>query len=151
MENSSSSKVKLLENIIQRIASPMFVIDCNHKIIYWNNALAQLTGMSSFQMVGTKNQWKPFYSAKREVMADLVVDNNLERLNRLYTKFSSSLFTVNAYQAEGWYDNLNKKRRYIFFEAVPVLDENNQIIAAVEILEDITERKVIEEMVEYNN
>ena len=151
MENSPSSKVRLLENIIQRIASPMFVIDSNHNIIYWNNALAVLTGMSSFQMVGTKNQWKPFYSAKREVMADLVVDKNLARLNELYTKFSSSLFTLNTYQAEGWYENLNKKRRYIFFEAVPVLDENNQIIAAVETLEDITERKLIEETVEDNN
>lgn len=151
MENTPLSKVRLLENIIQRIASPMFVIDCNHKIIYWNNALAQLTGLSSFQMVGTKNQWKPFYSANREVMADLVVDNNLKRLNELYTKFSSSQFTLNAYQAEGWYDNLNKRRRYIFFEAVPVLDENNRIIAAVEILEDITERKQIEEKVEDNN
>ena len=147
MDDPSLSKIKLLESILQRVASPMFVIDRNHTIIYWNNSLAQLTGMSSFQMVGTKNQWKAFYDTKREVMADLVVDNNLERLNELYSKFSSSLFTVNAYQAEGWYDNLNKKRRYIFFEAVPVMDANNQIVAAVETLEDITERKLIEESV----
>ncbi|MFA7061039.1 MAG: PAS domain S-box protein [Pedobacter sp.] len=147
MDSSSSQKIRLLENILQRIASPMFVINRHHTIIYWNNALAQLTGMSTFQMVGTKNQWKAFYSTKREVMADLVVDNNLERLEELYTKFSSSLFTLNAYQAEGWFDNLNNKRRYLFFEAVPVLDENNQIFAAVETLEDITERKLIEESV----
>lgn len=147
MDSSSLQKIRLLENILQRIASPMFVINRNHTIIYWNNALAQLTGLSSFQMVGTKNQWKAFYSANRKVMADLVVDNDLERLDELYTKISSSLFTLNAYQAEGWFDSLNNKRRYLFFEAVPLLDENNEIFGAVETLEDITERKLIEESV----
>ncbi len=151
MENPSLSKIGLLENIIQRIASPMFVIDSNHKILYWNNALAQLTGLSSFQMVGTKNHWQAFYSSKRHVMADLVLDNNLELLNKLYKKFTSSLFTSNAYQAEGWYDNLNNKRRYIFFEAVPIIDQTGNIVAAVETLEDITERKMIEEKVQDNN
>ena len=53
MNDASLSKIKLLENIIQRVASPMFVIDRNHTNIYWNNALAKLTDMSSSQMVGT--------------------------------------------------------------------------------------------------
>ena len=60
-----------LKTVIQDAAAPIFVIDSSHKIICWNNALAKLTGKSSFQMVGTRQQWVPFYPIKRPVLADL--------------------------------------------------------------------------------
>ncbi len=131
--------------IIQHAAAPMFVIDSNHKIIFWNGALAKLTGKSSFQMTGTKQQWTPFYPSKRPVLADLVMDHSLNRADELYSSHSTSLFNEGSLRAEGWYENLGGKRRYIFFEAAPIKNSNNEIIAAVETLEDITERKLAEE------
>ena len=65
--------------VIQNAAAPMFVIDISHKIIIWNNALAKLTGKSSFQMVGTKQQWVPFYPTKRPVLAELVSGMTIAR------------------------------------------------------------------------
>ncbi len=137
--------------IIQNAAAPMFVIDHNHKIIFWNSALAKLTGKSSFQMVGTKQQWSPFYPTKRPVLADLVLDSTLERAGELYSSHSSSLFNAGALRAEGWYEKLGGKRRYIFFEAAPIKNNNNEIIAVVETLEDITERKLAEEATSAHN
>lgn len=131
--------------IIQNAAAPMFVIDRNHKIIFWNSALAILTGKSSFQMTGTKLQWSPFYPSKRPVLADLVIDHTLDRADEFYTTHSSSLFIEGSLRAEGWYNNLGGRRRYIFFEAAPIRNSSNEIIAAVETLEDITERKLAEE------
>lgn len=138
-------EVKFFKDIIQHASAPMFVIDSNHKIIIWNNSLAKLTGKSSFQMVGTKQQWSAFYPAKRPVLADLVIDHELNRMGELYSSYSSSLFTEGSLRAEGWYDNIGGKRRYIFFEATPVRNSKNEIIAAVETLEDITERRLAEE------
>lgn len=137
--------------IIQHAAAPMFVIDSNHKIIFWNGALAKLTGNSSFQMTGTKQQWTPFYPSKRPVLADLVIDQSLNRADELYSSHSTSLFNEGSLRAEGWYENLGGKRRYIFFEAAPIKNSNNEIIAAVETLEDITERKLAEEATTAHN
>jgi two-component system NtrC family sensor kinase len=131
--------------IIQNAAAPIFVIDQTHTIIFWNSALAILTGKSSFQMVGTKQQWTPFYPNERPVLADLVVDHASVRMDELYACHSSSQLIEGSQRAEGWYDNLGGKRRFIFFEAAPIKNKNNEIIAAIETLEDITDRKLAEE------
>ncbi len=130
--------------IIQNSAAPMFVIDKDHKIIFWNNALTGLTGYTTIEMIGTDLQWSPFYPAKRPVLADLVIDSALDHADEYYATHSNSLFTEGSIRAEGWYDNIGGKRRYIFFEAAPIRNGNNEIIAAVETLEDITERVTIE-------
>ena len=142
---------KFFSTIIQNTSAPMFVIDSNHKIIFWNNAAAELTGKSSFQMVGTKQQWTPFYPTKRPVIADLVIDQATNKIDDLYSKHSSSFSPTGSLRAEGWYENLGGKRRYIFFEAAPIKNSNNEIIAAVETLEDITERKLAEEATASHN
>ncbi|NTW81687.1 MAG: PAS domain S-box protein, partial [Geobacteraceae bacterium] len=145
VNQSLSDENNFLRAIIQSATAPIFVIDSNHKILFWNNAMAKLTGASSFQMVGTKQQWTPFYPSKRPVLADLVIDHKLNTIKELYAVHSDSLFTEGALRAEGWYENLGGKRRYIFFEAAPIRNSRNEIIAAVETLEDITERKLAEE------
>ena len=110
-EEHEANKTLLDENVffkavIQNAAAPMFVIDINHKIIIWNNALAKLTGKSSFQMVGTKQQWAPFYPTKRPVLADLVIDQQLNHVDEYYASHSYSLLTEGSLRAEGWYENI---------------------------------------------
>jgi two-component system NtrC family sensor kinase len=137
--------------VIQNAAAPMFVIDKNHTILFWNNSLAKLTGKSSFQMKNTKLHWSPFYASKRPVLADLVVDNKLKQMDRFYNDFEQSRFVDGAFQAEGWFENINGRRRYLFFEAAPILNSRNEIVAAVETLEDITERKLAQESLSSHN
>ncbi|OGU07645.1 MAG: hypothetical protein A2075_19165 [Geobacteraceae bacterium GWC2_58_44] len=52
-------------------------------------------------------------------------------------------------QSEGWYSNLNGKDRYIFFNAAPIRDAEGNLLAVVESLEDITDRKRYEEQIEH--
>lgn len=134
-----------ISGVIQNSAVPMFVIDNNHTILYWNNSLAKLTGKSSFQMKNTRQQWVPFYASKRPVLADLVIDHKLENIDEFYSKYDKSMFVDGAFQAEGWYENIGGKRRYMFFAAAPVMNSRNEIVAAVETLEDLTERKLAQE------
>jgi PAS domain S-box-containing protein len=51
----------------------MFVINKDHKITYWNKACENLTGFSNEQMVGTNDQWKPFYPEERPLLVDLLL------------------------------------------------------------------------------
>jgi two-component system NtrC family sensor kinase len=62
----------------------------------------------------------------------------------LYEHNATSAFTAGALKAEGWYE-FNGIRYYLFFEAAPVRNLAGEIIAAVETLEDITDRKLMEE------
>ncbi len=137
--------------IIQNAAAPMFVVDQHHTILFWNNAIAKLTGMSSFQMVGTKRQWAPFYKEKRPVLADLVIDHRLDQIDLYYGEKISSRFAEGAFQSEGWFQAIGGKRRYMFFEAAPVFNSSYEVVAAVETLEDITERKLAEEALTSQN
>jgi len=137
--------------IIQHTAAPMFVIDSNHTILFWNSALAKLTGKSSFQMKNTKQQWTPFYASKRSCLADLVIDSKLELIEEYYSNFESSMFVDGAYRAEGWFDDIGGQRRYLSFSAAPILNSRNEIVAAVETLEDITERKLAQEAMASHN
>ncbi|MDD2897148.1 MAG: PAS domain S-box protein [Desulfuromonadaceae bacterium] len=153
--NSAKQMLKderdFFSGVIQNAAAPMFVIDSNHTILFWNDALVKLTGKSSREMVTTKLQWSPFYTSERPVLADLVIDHNLKHIDKYYSEFERSRFIDGSYQAEGWFDDINGKRRYLFFEASPIMNSHNEIAAAVETLEDITDRKLAQEKLSSHN
>jgi len=77
---------RTIEGIIEGSPVPMFVIDRNHKVLYWNKAMAELSGYSANSMIGTDNQWVPFYPEKRPMIADLIADNDIASLNKYYVK-----------------------------------------------------------------
>jgi PAS domain S-box-containing protein len=133
------------ESLVQNTAVPTFVLDNRHRIIIWNRACEELTGVKAGEMIGSDQQWRPFYPEKRPVLADIVIDGNLDEWASLYDKVSRSPLTPAGVQGEGWYPALNGKDRFIFFDATPVYDSQGKIIAAIETLQDITERKHAEE------
>lgn len=139
------SEKEFFSGIIQNAAAPMFVIDTNHTILFWNESLSKLTGKTASEMVNTKLQWSPFYVSQRPVLADFVIDNNLGQVNEVYTKSGKSLLVDGAYKAEGWYENINGQRRYLAFTAAPIWNGRNEIVAAIESFEDITELKLSQE------
>ena len=151
MQQAMEDEKRFFGSLIQNAAAPMFVIDSTHSIIFWNKAMAKLTGKSSSQMVGTTRQWEPFYPSKRPVLADLVLDRKQHLISDYYSSYHSSTFMDGAYRAEGWYDSLGGERRYIFFEAAPILNRRQEIVASVETLQDITQRKLAQEAMDSHN
>jgi PAS domain S-box-containing protein len=80
-------------------------------------------------------------------MADLIVDNAPEEeIARYYgDTYSKSTVIEGAYEAEAFFPTLGEEGKYMFFTAAPLKDAEGNIIAAVETLQDITERKRAEE------
>jgi PAS domain S-box-containing protein len=140
-----AAQKKCTENLLQNSAVPTFVLDRQHRVIMWNKACEALTGMKAAEMIGSADQWRPFYPEKRPVLADIVLDGNLDALPSLYAQHTRSPLTPDGLQAEGWYPSLNGRDRFIFFDAAPVRDSEGQLIAAIQTLQDITERKQTEE------
>jgi len=131
---------KTIEGIIEGSPIPMFVIGRDHKIMFWNRAFTALSGYEGKHFLGTDRQYVPFYAEKRPVIADLIVDNDIESLEKYYGKknVQKSAVIEGAYEAWDFYVNIGGKSRYLYFLAAPIYDDKREIIAAVETLQDIT-------------
>lgn len=133
-------------DIIDNSATPTFAIDRKHKVLIWNKACEKLTGQKAAGVLGTDRHWQPFYDFKRPTVADLIIDGKAAEATNLYPiVHTDKTFSEGGLQAEGWYPKLGGTKRYIFFTAAPIKNEKGEIIAAVETLEDITERKLSDE------
>lgn len=129
------------ENLVQNLASPTFVVDNDHRVVIWNRACEELTGIKAADIVGTDDQWKPFYDHKRPVLADVIIDAKTEDLPLLYTTYAKSKFIPEGLQAEEWYPGIKGVERYISFNAAPIRNSAGELIAAIETFEDLTEIK----------
>jgi two-component system NtrC family sensor kinase len=135
---------EFFENLVQNSAVPTFALDSSHRVILWNRACEELTGIKAADIVGTDEQWKPFYRQKQPVLADLIIDAKTGELPLLYAAYKKSQFIPEGYQAEGWYPSIQGVKRYISFQAAPIRNSTGRIIAAVESFEDLTEIKKTE-------
>ena len=121
---------------------PQFVIDLDHKITHWNRAMEVLTGFPAEKMIGTRDQWRFFYSNPRPVLADLIVDNKVEEVIRFYRHngISKSEIIPFAWQATGCFADTNGRERELYFLAAPVKNREGGIIGAIETVQDLTQR-----------
>ncbi|MDI6816015.1 MAG: PAS domain S-box protein [Actinomycetota bacterium] len=137
-----------LEKLLENSAVATFVIDRDHKVIFWNGACAKLTGLSKSEVIGTSDHWKAFYSHRRPCLSDIVVDGDYHELPNFFTTYGESKLVPGAVSAETWYEDMGGRTRYVFFEAAPVCDAKGELIAAIETLQDFTEHKKVEEALE---
>ncbi|MER2624373.1 MAG: PAS domain-containing protein, partial [Accumulibacter sp.] len=134
----------MTSSILNALSLPAFMVDTRHVVVAWNGPCELLTGIAAGDVLGTQDHWKGFYDEPRPCLADLVLDNLLADASRFYSLHERTEFASDGYKAEGWFDDLMGKRRYLTFEAKPLFD-GNKIIGAIEVLQDITRHKEAEE------
>lgn len=134
---------KTIEGIIEGSPVPTFVINQDHKVIFWNKACAELTGYDVKDMIGTNNHYKPFYSEKRPLIADIIIDYDIEDLIRYYgaKRVKKSETVEGAYEARDFFKNLGGKDRHLYFLAAPIYDEKGEITAAIETIQDVSKEE----------
>lgn len=140
--NTTSQQIRITQGLIYGSPIPTFVIDIDHRVICWNKALEELTGIQALEVIGTRQQWRAFYAAKRPCMADLLVAEAYEGIEPWYAgKYSKSKLVDEAYEAIDFFPALGKGGRWLRFTAAAVRDLKGTLVGAVETLEDITERR----------
>jgi signal transduction histidine kinase len=124
-----------------------FVIDADHVITHWNRACEHASGMAASEMIGTRNQWMPFYREARPVMADLIVSASLDAMVDTYypDKFKRSSLIPDAFEAEDFFPKLGKNGLWLHFTAAPLRNIHGEVVGAIETLQDISERCIAEE------
>ncbi len=141
VENKLQESNKFFSDLTDFLPDPMFVINSERKVVFWNKAMEKLTNVKSKDMVG-KGDFEyavPFYGARRPILVDLIFDNDAKGKNwDLYEKEkiekSGDLITTKV---------LNKVLRptgiYLWILAQPIFDNAGKIIYAVESIRDVND------------
>lgn len=131
-----SEEMLFIENLINSSATPIFVINSSHKVIYWNRALEILTGVAAVDVRDTDRQWSGFYAEQRNTLADIIIDGDISALDNYATSSASELLETGM-RSEGW-ATLKGADRYLVFDAAPIRNSKGEVVAAIETLTDIT-------------
>ncbi|MBF0102559.1 MAG: cache domain-containing protein [Desulfobacterales bacterium] len=132
-----------LMDIINFLPDPTMVIDEDSKVIAWNKAMENLSGVKASDIIGKGNYEYalPFYGERRPIIIDLVrlADDELEK-KYVQIKRDGSILWGEAYMPF-----LKGGGVYLSATASALRDSKGKITGAVETIRDITDRKHTEE------
>ena len=122
------------------------VIDREKKVIYWNRAMEEMTGVDKRNILGKSDcaYAVPFYGEKRPMLIDLVmaeepeIENRYEFVKKIGKTIYGEAFVPGAYQGKG---------AYLQSTAAPLIGRDGSIIGFVQSIRDISDRKRAEEAV----
>lgn len=146
-EDALLESARSLSEIIAGSSIATFVIDSDHVVTHWNRGCENLFEIPAKKMVGKNKIWRTFYSSQRPVLADLIVDNaSNEDIHKYYVEgVKRSTVIEGAYEAEDFFNDLGENGKWFHFTAAPLRDSKENIIGAIETIQDITDRKLAEE------
>ncbi|MCP4597512.1 MAG: PAS domain-containing protein [Neptuniibacter sp.] len=129
---------------------PAFMIDKEKNVTHWNTALEELTGIKADEVIGTKDHWRGFYKDQRPTLADAVLEDESGAGVRqhYHNQYRTNPMGGKSYDAASYFDNIGNSGAYLMFSAAPVVDESGETVGAVELFEDMTEKR--EEVKEFD-
>lgn len=130
--------------VVQLVASlsiPVFVLDTRGRVMIWNRACEQLTGVPAHEVLGTGEHWRSFYDQRRPTLADLVLQNRSDDVRRILPGAACEHATAGLC-LESWFDMPRAgRRRYLAADASPIFGADGELAAVVETLRDLTDEK----------
>jgi PAS domain S-box-containing protein len=132
-----------LSDIINFLPDATFVIDHEGKVVAWNRAMEDLTGVQASEMVGKGDQEYaiPFYGHRRK----LLVDHVLEPDSLDEDQYHQLVHENGAIAAEARVASSAGKATQLWGIARALCDADGNILGAIETVRDITDRKRSEE------
>jgi two-component system, cell cycle sensor histidine kinase and response regulator CckA len=132
-----------LSQIIDFLPDATFAIDLNGKVIAWNRAIEEMTGVKAEQILGRGDYEYalPFYGIRRPILIDLVFTSDEEIKNKYhFVKKEGDILL-----AEADAPVRSEQSRALWGKARPLYDSEGNIVGAIEAIRDITDRKQAEE------
>ena len=133
---------KRMTDIINFLPDATFAIDREGKVIAWNRAIEELTGIPAAGMLGKGDQEYaiPFYGERRPILIDLIFEPE-EQIQRNYSGISRENGILTA---ETDLPRPRDKQLTLMGKASPLYDRQGKITGAIESIRDITARQQIE-------
>ena len=131
-----------LNAIIDTAPVPQFIIDKNHRVIRWNQALERLTGVKARAVLGTDRHWSAFYPQRRFCIADFIVEGMPDRIAVNYAgKYQKSDEVPDQYEVTDFFPHVGESGRWLTFTSMAIRDSQGTITGAIETLVDISGQK----------
>jgi PAS domain S-box-containing protein len=148
-EKLHAANQRLLDTI-DFLPDATFVIDLSGRVIAWNRAIEEMTGVGKDDILGQGGyQYAvPFYGNPRPILIDLIFSGNSD-IEAGYAYTEKKEKTI---YAEGFTPCINNgKGAYMWGKASPLFDNEGKIIGAIESIRDITGRKLAEDKLQASN
>lgn len=131
-----SAKHKLSETI-EFMPDPTFIVNRDHVVIAWNRAMEMLTRIKKDEVIGKKDYQKAFafYQKERPVLVDILElpPHELARRYPHVRRYSDSIYV------ETFVPSMNDgKGAYLWGKASSLVDDEGNVIGAIESLRDIS-------------
>jgi PAS domain S-box-containing protein len=142
-EEALKESQQQLADIINFLPDATFVVDREGKVIFWNRAMEEMTGIKARSILGRGNYEYalPFYGARRPILIDLVVHPQEE----IEARYESIERKESVLAGEAHTSALEGVDAYLFGTASVLRDSKGNIVGAIESIRDMTERKQAEE------
>ena len=142
-EQNAQETRRRLADIINFLPDATLVINHEGQVVAWNHAIEEMTGVTSKEIVGKGNYEYalPFYGERRPILIDLVL---LPR-EEIEKKYAHIQWTGEILTGEAYTPALKDGARYLYATASALHDAQGNIVGAIEIIRDITDRKHTEE------
>ncbi len=135
-----------LSQILDFLPEPTFAIDLEGKVIVWNKAYEQMTGVKAEDILG-KGDYEyalPFYGRRRPVLIDAAITKDSETLRN----YSSARREGDILLADAEATLKGGEIRVLSCKARPLYDSAGTIIGAIESIRDVTEIRKTQDMLQ---
>jgi PAS domain S-box-containing protein len=143
METALRESRQLFADIISFLPDPTFVIDKNGKVLAWNRAIEQLSGVPADNILGKGDHeyslW--VYGKRRPLLVDLVLHPDQDNTRLDYTAIQRDGQTVTGQRHVVLPDG---RKIFLSFVASSLFDAQGNVVGAIESIRDITHLKEAE-------
>jgi PAS domain S-box-containing protein len=140
-EGALRDSERRLADIISFLPNATFVIDREGRVIAWNRAMEEMTGVNAWDILG-KGDYEyavPFFGERHPMLVDRVLEASQAHENQ-YALFEREDDTV---VAERYLPSF-RGGTYFWAKAGPLYDSHGHVVGAIESLRDITKLKQAE-------
>ncbi|HKZ17990.1 MAG TPA: ATP-binding protein, partial [Geobacteraceae bacterium] len=143
-EEALKESEQRLADVVNFLPDATLAIDEDRKVIVWNRAIEEMTGVPARDMIGRGDYeyMIPFYGERRKHLLDLIWDCDPELearyayIRRKGDSILSEVFCQRLFNGNG---------AHLFLKVSPLHDKNGRVVGAIESIRDISDLKRAEE------
>ncbi|HWQ66306.1 MAG TPA: PAS domain S-box protein [Methanospirillum sp.] len=131
-----------IQTILQFLPDPTFVIDTNGCVLFWNQAIENMTGLKAEYIKGKGDYLysEAIHNKKRKILIDIALHPETPREGMYaYVEQSGDLLKTSF-----WVE-ISGEMKFLSIIAAPIYDKDGKVTGAIESIRDITSHKIDEE------
>ena len=148
-ETELEASRQYLSDIIEFYPDAVMVIDRDRKVVTWNRAMEEVSGVPAQEMLGKGNYEyaRPFHGERRPILIDLA----MQRDHRVLGNYASVGQYGDTLVGEAYVHNARGELMYFYGTAAALRDSKGEVVGAIESIRNVTDRKRAEEELELKN